>query len=245
MSLLRSASYTDLTTDRKLTARVTGLWYLGIAVTGVVGFLIVRPELYIEGDPPATLSNLTDQDVLARLSVVLEMGIVVTQALAAVWFYKLFRGLHTVAGVAIAAFGLVNAVAIMASGVFMATAVAVAGDTSLAPGGDPAATVGLLHELSTHSWGIGALFFGLWLIPMGWAAVVTGRFPSVLGWALIVGGGGYMLSAFVDYAIADAPSFVIEALTFPASVGEFWMIGYLLWKGIRPEGTSSPPPVEA
>ena len=102
-------------------------------------------------------------------------------------------------------------------------------------GGDPAAAVGLLHQLSTHAWGIGALFFGLWLIPMGWAAVTTRRFPVALGWVLIVGGVGYLLSALVDYALASPPGALVEGLAFPATIGEFWMIGYLLIRGIRPE----------
>lgn len=222
---------TDLTT----TARGAGWWYLGLAITGVLGFLLVRPAIYVEGDPAATLVNLTDKEGVARLGVVLEMAIVVTQALAAVWFYKLLRTVHPVSGMSVAAFGLVNAAAIMVSAVFLAAAVEVAADSSLAPGGDAAATVGLLYRLSADAWGVGALFFGLWLIPMGWAAVVTGRFPKVLGWVLIVGGVGYLLSALVGYSPLGAPSLLVDALTFPATIGEFWMIGYLLVRGIRAE----------
>ncbi len=222
-------------TDLVRTARSTGGWYLGLAITGMLGFLLVRPAIYVEGDPAATLANLTSKDGLARLGVLLELSIVVTQALAAVWFYKLLRDVRPVAGVSVAAFGLVNAVAIMASAVYLATAVAVASDASLAPGGDAAAAVGLLYQLSSDSWGVGALFFGLWLIPMGWAAVVTGRFPRVLGWVLVVGGVGYLLSALIGYALADAPSLLVDGLAFPATIGELWMIGYLLIRGIRPE----------
>ncbi|MBD8869314.1 DUF4386 domain-containing protein [Nocardioides donggukensis] len=225
-------------TDQVRTARVAGAWYLGLAVTGVLGFLLVRPAIYVDADAAATLANLQDQGGLARLGVVLEMGIVVTQALAAIWFYKLFRGVSNVAAVSIAAFGLVNAVAIMASAAFLATAVAVAEDTSLAPAGDAAATVGLLYELSSNAWGVGALFFGLWLIPMGWVAITTARYPRALGWILVVGGVGYMLSSVVDHAFADRSSLLVEGLTLPASVGEFWMIGYLLIRGIRPEATA-------
>lgn len=221
----------DLTT----TARATGGWYLGLVITGVLGFLVVRPAIYVQGDPAATLGNLTDKEGLAHLAVLLEVAIVVTQALAALWFYKLLRTVRPVAGVSVAAFGLVNAVAIMASAVCVATAVAVAADASLAPGGDAAAAVGLLFQLSNDFWGIGAVFFGLWLIPMGWAAVVTGRFPRVLGWVLVVGGVSYMHSALVSYGLVDAPGLLINGLAFPATIGEFWMIGYLLIRGIRPE----------
>ena len=121
--------------------------------------------------------------------------------------------MHNVAGVSIAAFGLINAVVIMASAVFLATALGVAKDPSLAPAGDAAAAVGLLNQLSTNSWGIGALFFGLWLIPMGWTAIATGRFPRALGWILVVGGGGYLLSGLIDYGVAGAPNLLIPSLT--------------------------------
>lgn len=225
--------------EQTLTARATGGWYLGLAVTGILGFLLVRPELYVEGDPAATLANLASRQGLARLGLLLEMGIVVTQAMAAVWFFKLFQSVRPVAGVAVAAFGLVNAVAIMASATFLAAATAIAGDSSVIAGGDTAATVGLLSLLSTHAWGVGALFFGLWLIPMGWAAVTTGRFPVALGWILIAGGVGYVLSALVNYGLADPPSVLVDGLAFPANIGEFWMIGYLLFKGIRAESTDA------
>jgi Domain of unknown function (DUF4386) len=46
------------------------------------------------------------------------------------------------------------------------------------------------------------------------------------------GGVGYVLSAFVVYFAPDA-GIVADALTFPATVGEFWMIGYLLVRGVN------------
>ena len=50
---------------------------------------------------------------------------------------------------------------------------------------------------------------------------------------MLVGGGvGYVVSAFVS-ALAPGAGAVSSALTVPASVGEFWMIGYLLVRGVR------------
>jgi hypothetical protein len=151
------------------------------------------------------------------------------------WFYKLFAGINRVAAVGIMAFGLLNAAAIMASATFMATAVSVAAGDTTAPAGDAASTVGLLSTLSESAWGVGNLFFGLWLIPMGWAVVSSGRMPRVLGWILIAGGIGYVLSGLLKYGIDGAPGPLVEGLALVASVGEFWMIGYLLIMGIRPE----------
>ncbi len=55
--------------------------------------------------------------------------------------------------------------------------------------------------------------------------------PRPLGF-LVVGGPGCMLSAFVSYLLPDA-GVVAEVSVALASVGEFWMIGYLLVRGVR------------
>ena len=218
---------------RRRTARAAGLWYLALAITGLVGFLLIRPRIYVGGDPAATLANLVERVGLARAGLVLELAIVLTQALAAVWFYKLFRSANRTAAWALAAFGMANAVVILISAAFMATALTVSSDFGLAPGGDAAATVQLMYQLSSNSWGVGSLFFGLWLIPMGYIATSSGLMPKWLGRILVIGGVGYVLSAFVNYGVANAPAWLGEALPLPATVGEFWMIGYLLFKGIR------------
>lgn len=219
--------------DLSRTARVTGLWYLGIAVTGMLGFLVVRPAIHDPASAAATARNVVEHASLARMGVVLELGIVATQVLAAVWFYKLFRGFNAVAAGSLASFGFVNAVMILVSAAFMATAVSVPGNPAIAPGEDTAATIQLLYELSAKAWSVGALFFGLWLIPMGYLAWSSGRMPKGLGLTLMGGGGGYVASALVSNGIANAPAWLVEGLTMPASVGEFWMIGYLLSVGIR------------
>ena len=86
-------------------------------------------------------------------------------------------------------------------------------------------------------WGIGALFFGLWLIPMGYIIYTAQVMPRLLGLVLMAGGGTYLLSAFVMYLFPDAPAAVNGALTTLPSIGEFWIIGYLLTVGIRTTNT--------
>ena len=41
------------------TARVAGVWYLVLAVSGVVGFLVLHPQIYVSGDLSQTASNLS------------------------------------------------------------------------------------------------------------------------------------------------------------------------------------------
>jgi Domain of unknown function (DUF4386) len=223
----------DLARERRC-ARAAGAWYLGLAVTGVVGFLVIRSAIYDPDDAAATLENLSTEQGLAHLGLGVELGIVLTQALAAVWFYKLFRSINQVAAWALGVFAIVNAVAVLASSAAVGTALEVTDDASLAPSDDTAATTQLLFQLSDSFLGVGAVFFGLWLIPMGWVAATSGRFPRSLGWTLVLGGVGYIASAFVQYGVQDAPTSLVDVLTIPATLGEFWMIAYLLVFGIRP-----------
>ncbi|MTK02643.1 DUF4386 domain-containing protein [Micromonospora sp. CP22] len=210
------------------TARTTGLFYLGLGVAGMLGFLTIRPMIFDAGDADATLANLVANESLARAGVALELLVVLTQSLAAVWFYRLFRTVDSTAAGSIAAFGIVNAVAILGSAALLATAVGVATDGT----GDAAGTVQLLYLVSENLWGVGGIFFGLWLVPMGWCVLRSGWLPRPLGWILVAGGVGYVLMTFVNY-LAPGAGAAADLLVIPATVGEFWILGYLIIFGVR------------
>lgn len=219
------------------TARATGLLYLGVALTGGLAFLGVRDRIFVDGDPAATLSHLVENAGLARLGVVLELGLVLTQVLCALWFFRLFRPVDAFAAGCIAVFGAINAVAIMVSAALLGTALEVAGGALDDPG-SAAETVQLLYVLSANVWSVGGIFFGLWLIPMGWLARRSGWMPAALGWVLVAGGVGYILGTFATYALPSAGS-VPNLLASPATVGELWMVGYLLILGVRRTAASA------
>lgn len=209
------------------TARVTGLFYLGLAVTGALGFLTVRPMIFDADDAGATLANLVAHESLARAGIALELLVVLTQTLTAVWFYRLFRTVDGTAAGSIAAFGLVNAVAILGSAAVLATALQVA-----TGGPGDAGTVQMLYLVSGNLWEVGGLFFGLWLVPMGWCVLRSGRLPRPLGWVLVAGGAGYVLMTFVAY-LAPRAGIAGDLLVVPATVGEVWILGYLIVFGVR------------
>ncbi len=228
-----------MTTDQQQkelvgTARITGVWYLLLAITGMIGFLMLHSRIYVAGDPSTTLSNLSEHGGLARMRLLFEFLIVVSQALAAVWFYKLFKDIRPVAAWAVAAWGMMNAAAIMISAMAMGGSIEVATGTQGQP--EKLIMIQLLGQFIKHAWGVGSLFFGLWLIPMGYIVTSSQRMPVWLGRVLILGGAGYLASTFIHYMGLQEPW--VEMLVIPATVGEFWMIGYLLVFGIRPRTDS-------
>lgn len=215
------------------TARLTGLAYLGLAISGMLGFLLIRQRLYVPGDALATAANLVDHEALARIGTTVDLTVVLTQALAALLFFRLFRSVDSFAAGAIAAFGMVNAVVILIAAAFSATALRLALDP-VGPAGDPGTAQVLLH-LTDASWSLAGLFFGLWLIPMGWLARRSGFMPRALGWLLMAGGVGYLVSTYVA-AVAPGLTAASSALTLPATAGELWMVGYLLLRGVGTAG---------
>ncbi len=207
------------------TAKWTGLFYLGLAVMGVFAFLFARDQLFVAGDAAQTTANLVNDESLARFGIAAEVLIVGFQALAAVWFYKLFKKKDSFTAGLIAAFGMVNAIVILAASAFWLMAL----NTALASGASD--TVQTLFEAHETLWQVGTLFFGLWLLPMAYMAHKY-NMPKVMVWFLVAGGVGYVLSTFTGILLPEQTT-LTEALPMPATIGEFWMIGYLLFKGVK------------
>lgn len=210
-------------------ARTAGIWYLLMAISGVLGFLIFHPQVY-DTDPYQTLTNLVEGESLARARLLTEFAIIISQALTAIWFYRLFRNINEWAALATGIWGTVNAVAILISAISMSTAIELALSSHVME--DKIVTIDLLTNLISNAWGIGGLFFGLWLIPLGYIITSSKRLPIWLGRVLIIGGIGYIISTSIKY-LGISGSW-LDILTLPATIGEFWMIGYLLLYGIRP-----------
>ena len=213
------------------TARLAGVWYLVLAISGIFGFMVFHPQIFVTDDPLKTLNNLINLGSISRLRLLFELVIIVSQALAAVWFYKLFCDINRWAASTLGIWGTVNSVVIMVSAISMSSAIEIANSSS-PTFQEKTILIQLLGQIITNAWLVGGLFFGLWLIPMGYIVISSGRMPIWLGRILIMGGIGYLLQTFIK--CIGVQSSYIDILVMPATVGELWMIGYLLIYGIRP-----------
>jgi hypothetical protein len=218
------SSTLDLTNDDQRRALFAGLAYLGLLITGALGYVFVRGKLFVDHDAARTATNLVEREFLARAGIALDIGSALTQALVAVTFFALFRRMHRWAAASITAFGLLSAAALMAAAVFSWSAL----DAAL---GGSAHDAQLLYRLQGTSWDVGGIFFGLWLLPLGWLVLRTSPMPRLLGWLLLIGGLGYVANTFVHALLPDATS-LADGLLIPSTIAELWMIGYLLWRGI-------------
>ncbi|MDJ0334041.1 DUF4386 domain-containing protein [Salinibacterium sp. G-O1] len=226
-------------------ARLTGVAYLTFLITGLLSQLVIRPQLEVMDDPVATLANILERSEVANAAVALELFLVLTQALVALGFFALFHRERPVAAYAVATFGVANSLVLLASSAMLSAATHGASTAALAPAGDAAAGVALLFSIYDSLWAAGPVFFGLWLLPMGWFMISTRRMPVSLGWVLIVGGGGFILSALIGAALPALPSIIRDTLLVPATVGELWTIAYLLIWAIRPAPATHVPTMQS
>ena len=224
------------------TARITGAFYLALAITGGLSFLLIRGQLYVPDQADETLANLVDSEMLARLGIAMEMGVVLTQALAAVWFYRCSVRSTRSPPDAWPPSGWSTP---WRSSAARRSWAPHSPSPSTPPRHQPGRSRNrpAMYLISGHLWDVGGLFFGLWLVPMGWLVLRSGWMPRPLGWILVTGGVGYVCSAFFGQLVPDADA-VSGALTLPATVGEVWMVGYLLVRGVgtpvRGGGGSTP-----
>jgi hypothetical protein len=220
----------------KRLARIAGILYLIVAIFGGFAYGYVLGKVHAPGDATTTAANVLANSGLVRIGVVADLFQATVMAFVAMILYLLLKNVHKNAASALVIFAAI-AVAIMClNDVFQFSALLVATDSSYtaAFGAEGAhALVLLLLDMQHYGFLIAQIFFGLWLVPMGYLAYKSGMFPKPLGVVLIVGGACYlvdMLALFLVPAIGDRINLF---LIIPPTVAEVWMVGYLLVKGVK------------
>ena len=93
----------------------------------------------------------------------------------------------------------------------------------------------VLLLLDTQHYGVLAaqMFFGLWLVPLGYLAHRSGWFPKALALLLVVAAGCYLVDLFTAFLVPDLNQLIHTFIWIPCAAAEIWMVGYLLAVGVR------------
>ena len=88
--------------------------------------------------------------------------------------------------------------------------------------------------LNLHQYGyyIAQIFFGLWLLPLGYLVYKSDHFPKFIGVALMVACFGHLLEFFQIFLFPNYKIIAYPGL-IAAMIGEFSLMFYLLIKGVR------------
>src|SRR5687768_716640 len=102
------------------------------------------------------------------------------------------------------------------------------------------ALVLLLMDMHHYGFLIAQIFFGLWLVPLGYLAYTSGVFPKALGVVLIAGGVAYLVDMLAAFLVPAVGTQIHGFLAIPPTIAEIWMLGYLLVKGVKVPAQATP-----
>jgi hypothetical protein len=223
-------------TNPRTLARIAGLLYLSLAVLGGWAQLYVRGTLYVPGNAAETADNIADQETLFRLSLAADILMATVFVFLGLALYRLLHHVSARAATAMLAFVAVGAGSILVNLTFQVGALLAATEPAYAAfaGTGSGDTLALLM-LDLHHYGyiLGGVFFGLWLLPMGYLACRSSLFPTTLGVLLIIGSFAWIADPVIAFALPDTPGIVRQIVSVPTSIAEFGLILYLLIRGTR------------
>ena len=220
----------------KKTARVAGLFYLGMAITGVFGMMYVPSSLIVPGDANATAENIVNNQLLYRLGILSNLMCQILFIFLALQLYKLLKSVDqsqarlmvglVIASVPVAFLNMINqsAALILLSG---------AEFLSVFDNGEINAMLMLFLKIHNEGIAIAELFWGLWLFPFGQLVYRSGFIPRIFGILLIVNCVAYVFNSLTYLIFPQYQEVIVNVLIVPQSVGEFAIMFWLLIKGVR------------
>lgn len=216
----------------KRTARLAGALYLAIVPFSAFGILYVPSVLVVRGDPAATARNIMASEWLLRSAVVGHLVAETILVCVALTLYQLLKPVSASYARLMIALALLSVPIAFVNEVNHLAALRLLSGTEYLASFTPA-QVQAQVMLFLDSWESGILiaqvYWGLWLLPLGFLVFKAGFLPGLLGILVIVGGVGYVVDA-VSAILSPNMGLTISQFTF---VGELSLPLWLVFKGVK------------
>lgn len=222
-------------------ARATGAVYLTIAVAGAISIAYVPSQLVVASDPAATYANIAANKGLFHLGIAGDVVILLAEIMATAMLYTMFRPVNATLSFA-AALARLSMVGVMAAMLFFHVAgLAIAtGDGFAAFTPDQRfALAGVMLQVHDAGVWIWQIFFTIHLALLGWLVLASGRFPRIIGMALIVGSAGYVLDSLHAFALPEADLLGALRIGFLVIV-TLAEVSFALWLTIKGQRVAVP-----
>lgn len=222
--------------SRQRTARLAGFLYLIIVVSAPFSFVFVPSQIVVSGDPLATANNLQAFESLFRWGIVGGIINVTAQSLLPLALYKLLHRVNRSCAVLMLVLCVASVPLILLGFVYELNAL------SLLTGADylGAFSTEQLHAemyLALDSFDnalfLGAPFFALWLLPLGYLVYESGFLPRILGVLLMLGCFGYLVDFFGHLFFPSYPELGVSMYFLALGVSEVLFCLWLLIFGVR------------
>jgi hypothetical protein len=219
-----------------------------VALGGMFAVFYARARIVRSGDATATADNIRASTALLRAGFVSNLVATTCFLLTAMALYVLLRHVNHLVAAAMVTFVAVSVAITGASLANQYTALTIAtnDDYARAFGRTGADALTLLH-IKAQSDGafVSAVFFGLWLLPLGYLVLRSGYFPKLLGVLLMVGCFAWLADAFTHFLAPGLDRSLGTLFSGIAGVAELSFVAWLLVKGARVEAAVTPEPAPA
>ena len=230
--------------NRKQTARIAGLLYLIVVITGIVSLAYVPSHINMQGDASTTVSNIVASDLLFRIGILADLICFTVFLLLPLVLYRLLSSVNKNTAVLMVMFAVISAPISLLSVRNKLDIVSLVSASDYSRAMAPA----LMHDQVTLALDryrngllVASIFWGLWLLPFGYLVFKSGFLPRILGILLMIGCFGYLINVFGSVMSSGySKTALADFATLPASLGE---IGTCLWLLII--GTREPKQVRA
>lgn len=202
-------------------ARIGGLLYLAVGAAG--GFSeYVRTSNTVPGDAAATAANVADHATLFQIAFATDLADLPLFLAVGIAMYVIFRPIN---GPIALAMLLLNAVSVPIQALNMLNHAGAILEATASP-------ALVLFFLNMHRIGylIAQIFFGLYMLPLGYLVYRSGYLPGAIGWILMIGSAGYIAGVAADFA---SSGFASSAATYFGLAGGIAELVFLLWLLIR------------
>ena len=226
-------------TSPKRLARIAGVLYLLVAVFSAFAYFTDK-KMYVSGDAAVTARNVVAHSGLVRAAVAADLFQATVWVFLAMTLYLLLKHTNKNAAAAMVVLAAIGAGITLLNTVFEFEGLrAATGAVNLAPLGPAGSHAQVLLLLDTQHYGflIAQIFFGLWLVPLGYLAYTSGMFPKALGVLLIAGGACYLAGTLAAFLIPGSGQTINTVITIPSAIAEICMVVYLIVIGVK---TSTP-----
>jgi uncharacterized protein DUF4386 len=222
--------------SNKKTARIAGVLYLFVGIFGGFAEGFVDPKMYVAGNAAATVANVVASPGLVRMGVVAHLLDATFFVFLAMSLYILLQHVYKSMARAMLILVALAAGIICLNAVFQFEGLRVATDSSYSTAfGIAGSNALVLLLLDTQHYGtlIAQVFFGLWLIPLGYLAYISGLFHKWLGIVLIAGGVCYIIDLLAAFLVPEFGQAIHGFIIIPSAIAEISMVFYLLVIGVK------------
>jgi hypothetical protein len=216
-------------------ARLCGLAYLLVVVTGIVSLAWVPAQLKLGDDPARIVTAIAAHESIFRIGISAWVANQLAFLALGLAFYTVLRHAHPRAAVSMMSLVVASVPLGLAGAVHRLDALGWATDGfALTDQALRAAFAANAIDSWRNTILVVQAFWGLWLLPLAYLLWRTRLVPLPLVIALALGCFGYLLVVFGDILHPDFATFPLARFaTLPASVGEIGTCLWLLFAGAR------------